>query len=201
VQYSLDLPPVPEANDRSATALVVADSAGDLPAAAVEGRRVAQALDTRTHATLLVGERSTRAAVLAAMKSAGLFHYAGHAMLSGPGGWQSALALAHGERLEVADILELEKVPSAVVLSGCETARSGDDGLGEGIGVSRAFLLAGASFSLAAMRPVRDDEARSVIDGYYASAVAPPEALRAAQLAMRTESPRSDWAAFRVMAR
>jgi CHAT domain-containing protein len=135
------------------------------------------------------------------MKNARLFHYAGHAMLSGPGGWQSALALAHGERLEVADILELEKVPSTVVLSGCETARSGDDGLGEGIGVSRAFLLAGASFSIAAMRPVCDDEARAVIDGYYANAFAPPKALRAAELAMRTERPRSDWAAFRVVAR
>ncbi|MEM8934626.1 MAG: hypothetical protein AAGE94_25755, partial [Acidobacteriota bacterium] len=109
-------------------ALVIADAAGDLPAAR---REAAAVVDDWTgegwHVEVLSGREATGPAIRERLSTVDRLHYAGHARFEGAGGWQSALPLADGGHLTVGDILTLERVPAQVVLSGCETARVDDD--------------------------------------------------------------------------
>jgi CHAT domain-containing protein len=82
-------------------------------------------------------------------------------------------------------------VPDVVVLSGCETARTGTAGP-EGFGLAQAFAVAGAREVIAAIRPVRDEVSLAVAKALYAAfarqtvdrpnALDAEEALRDAQL-------------------
>jgi hypothetical protein len=184
-------------------ALVVGDSQGDLPLSAAEGSRVADLLRSKQETVFLRGAEATRARIVEALALSVFFHYAGHAVVEGTGGWQSALPLAEGDRLEIGDILSLARVPDEVVLSGCDTGRRGQDGLGEGIGLSQAFLIAGASSVVATNRPVRDEDARLLLEAFYRfrTNAEPPEALRRAQMDVREMRKKADWAAVRVLQR
>ena len=75
-----------------------------------------------------MGAEASPAAVRRAIEQAALLHYAGHGDFAGETGWESALRLADDGQLTLPDILALDRVPSTVVLSGCETGRSGDGG-------------------------------------------------------------------------
>src|SRR6185295_13907303 len=83
-------------------------------------------------------------------------HYAGHGAFSGFGGWESSLLLAEDTRLTLGDLLALERVPSRVVLSGCETGRSSTETSVESLGLAHAFLLAGSREVVASTRPADD---------------------------------------------
>jgi CHAT domain-containing protein len=90
-----------------------------------------------------------------------------------------------------------------VVLSGCETAL-GRTVMGEGmVGLTRAFMYAGAPRVIASLWAVQDEATAELMarmyEGVYGRGLAPAAALREAQVSMwreaRWRSPRK-WAAF-----
>jgi cellulose synthase operon protein C len=139
-----------------------------------------------------------------ALGSADLLHYAGHATFGGADGVDSALSLAQGSRLTPADLLAVPRVPRVVALFGCDTAHESATGTLDSLGLTSAFLVAGARVVVATSRAVDEALARDLAVEFYArlTAMAAPDegrALRDAVLALRDRSPASDWAAFRVL--
>ena len=205
VVYGLDLQ-LPSSSRRSSTpkrALVVGDPSQDLATAGSEARWVVQALKQRADMASvhhLDGRDATLQAVWDRLPEVDMFHLAGHSSRSGPFGWQSFLALYDGP-LHLADVLALERVPSQVVLSSCESARTAETAVA-GLGLAQAFLLAGSEQVVAAQRVVDDRQTELLVRRLYDDPQAPldlAERLRRAQLALRREVPSADWASFRVL--
>jgi CHAT domain-containing protein len=139
-------------------------------------------------------EAATRAALIAALNTATLVHFAGHARLVDRAPRLSHLvAAADGDGYEAnivsaADLSRL-KLPqlSLVVLSSCGTTQRhshwdmGRDGL------SQALLNAGAGGVISSLWVVDDEEVTSLMEALHqrlAAGDSPPVALRAAELRM-----------------
>ncbi|HZI13852.1 MAG TPA: CHAT domain-containing protein, partial [Myxococcus sp.] len=205
VAYALDLTaPAPRGEEGpERTALIVADPEGNLPRAREEARLVQEALREDWQVRVQSGSAATGAEVRAALERVELFHYAGHGRFAGLGGWESAMPLHEGQLL-VGDVLALRRVPSWVVLSGCETVRAAQESPVEGMGLAQAFLAAGTRGAVAAWREVDDTHAMELMRTLYRhggprTATGLPEALRQAQLELRARQPEADWAAFRAL--
>ncbi|MEM9384457.1 MAG: CHAT domain-containing protein [Pseudomonadota bacterium] len=205
VSYALDTaasPTRPAALSLPA-ALVVGDPRGDLPAARQEAHRVATLLTQQRPQPphVLLGGDANLPSLRAALEQADLFHYAGHAMFGGRGGWDSSLPLAGDTAFTVGDILALRRAPTQVVLSGCETGRAqADADVSQGIGIAHAFLAAGSHSVIAATRPVEDDIANALVTALYERwrpGADVGESLREAQLALARQAPAADWFSFR----
>lgn len=188
-----------------ALALVVADPSDDLPHAREEAQRVATLLGERGFGVeRLEGAAATRSALVARLGEVERFHYAGHGTHGGASGWRAALLLHEGAQLDVTDILTLPEVPSAVILTGCDTATVATNTLEGGMNLGRAFVLAGADWVLAAEGKVDDDlallvgESLARVTGGSQAAAA---ALRDLQLRLRASDSVDSraWAAFRVI--
>jgi CHAT domain-containing protein len=133
-------------------------------------------------------------------------HFACHGVLDADRPLLSALALTPGggdDGLLVAhEILRMDVPADLVVLSGCDTGR-GKAFRGEGtLGLSRAFLLAGAPRVVASLWKVDDEATRTFMEAFYArwKAGSPTHAaLREARARVRSDArwahPRH-WAAF-----
>jgi hypothetical protein len=205
VEYPLDAGDPPPDGEAGGAHLIVADPTGQLPAARQEGRAIAATLGD-AGARLLVGGEATRARVMSELGLASSLHFAGHGSYAGTDGWESALTLAAGERMSVADILALSHAPARVILSGCETGNEQEIGGGPtGLSLADAFIAAGSRVVIASTRRV-DDEMTSRLMQTLASALVDssadlPEALRRAQLEVRSALPSSDWSAFRAFVR
>lgn len=207
VEYALDVHPSPsrtEARSLVGRALVLADPMGNLPAAEHEAALVGSALRDAGAVSVrtLRGRTANRASVWSALIEADFFHYAGHGLFAGRGGWESALLLASGGRITVGDILALPRVPEHVVLSGCETARSSRDAPEEGLGLANAFVAAGATSVIASTRVLDDAFASEWIDALYRALSSQDNeddaaALRRAALEVRSRG--GDWSAFRAV--
>ncbi len=210
--------PARKSPPRTAKVLLVADPAFDgsafpalarLSGAAAEVRAIAaQYADT----TLLAGSAATRTAFEAALRQAGIVHYAGHAVFDDERPAQSLLVLASGtkatgparitarelERLELGSI-------RLVVLSACETIRSRSGRSGGFAGVAGAFLAAGAGGVVGSLWRVDDrltQELMSEFHRAYGQSGDGAGALRAAQLRLlRSSEPAlgspAAWAGFR----
>jgi len=212
VVYGLDLAPPPTAALGTAPrsrpprrALVVGDPRGDLPAAHREAGAVEAALrrsDAFTEVARLDGADATLPELRRRLPGVDLLHVAGHGVAAGRFGWGSALLLAGDARLTLGDVLALERAPSRVVLSSCESA-SDAAAPTLGLGLAQAFLVAGAERVVAALRPVGDRDTEALFRRLYDRAEDPAadlaERLRRAQLAWRAEDPAADWASFRVL--
>lgn len=157
----------PIAARASPRALIVANPTGDLPAASSEGDVVARAL-ARWQLTRLDGERVTRQALMAALPTVGLFHYAGHAQMTDEGGWSGALRLSGNSQLELGDLLAADSVPEVIILSACEAAATASSGPSL-LGLGQVFVLAGARTVLAPGRAVGDAAAKAFVQAFYAS--------------------------------
>jgi tetratricopeptide (TPR) repeat protein len=206
VVYGLELASPPTSSTPSAPrrALLVGDAQGNLPAAQDEVRTVRDALEGSGvwSTASLTGASAGLERVRRDMSGVELFHYAGHARLLGSRGWDSELQLGGHTALDVADILALERAPTFVVLSGCETAATDAAAEAAGIGLAQAFIVSGSAGVVATTRPVRDTAALAVMREFYAAWLggAPAErALQRAQLALRSAQPDADWAAFRFI--
>ncbi len=184
-----------------------APEAGNLPALP-NAEREAKVVAAELSAEALVGQRATKAAVVQALPSARLVHFATHGLLErkadGDKMLPGALALAPstaGEDglLTAGEIRALHLSADLVVLSACDSGRGRITGDGV-IGLSRSFLVAGVAGVVMSQWRI-DDEATSaiMIDFYRRLTVArnPAQALRDAMLAAvkRGESVRS-WGAF-----
>jgi hypothetical protein len=202
--FALDLPGVqPQEEDGVRLALLVADPAGDLPWTLEEVKAIAGSLDESWRVEVLSGAAATSAQVRALMPRADLFHYAGHAVFKGRGGWDSELPLAQGTRLGIEDILSFERVPQRIVLSGCEAGASAPSGA-ESMGLAQAFLMAGASEVVAPTRVIADRDATALITSLYERWAASGDlrvALQHAQQSLGRTRPAADWASFRIMVR
>jgi CHAT domain-containing protein len=166
-----------------------------LRAAAAEADVVARALST-WRLVRFDGSAATRDAVLTALPTARILHYAGHSEASGSGGTSSALLLAGRSRADLADLLGAAHTPELVVLSACEAAgNSFTDGDAEGsmIGLAQAFIAAGTRAVIAPTRAVGDEDARAFMAAFYAgfadgSLDSLPAAFRKAALAAGSQS-------------
>ena len=96
-------------------------------------------------------------------------------------------------------MLSLAPAPARVVLSGCDSAKS--EGDAEGLGLAQAFVAAGSKEVLAPTRPVPDVLAAKIASRIHRDNAPLANALRDAVSDLRKEDPKSDWAAFRVLAR
>ncbi|MCB9537247.1 MAG: CHAT domain-containing protein [Myxococcales bacterium] len=164
--YAMDLPPR-SARPAGSAALLVAD-----PPATCRARREAERVGpglaaARPTVRRLVGAAATRAAVRAALTEVDHLHYAGHGRYAGFEGWDSALPLRDGP-LALGDLLVLPRVPTTVVLSGCETGRA-EGAAAQGLGLAHAFLLRGAEAVVAPVRPVDDGAAAAFGEALYAA--------------------------------
>jgi CHAT domain-containing protein len=148
---------------RGARALIVGVADEHAPRAEDEARVVAQGVPG---ALLLCGASATRGEVSRAMTGAGLVHIASHArfIASNPGA--SGVKLADGW-LTARDIMSINLAGAEVVLSGCDTGRAVVKGGDEVLGLTRAFLAAGASMLVQTLWALHDESAARIMARAY----------------------------------
>jgi CHAT domain-containing protein len=123
-----------------------------------------------------------------------VLHLATYGVLNKPNPLFSFVEFApggtHDGRLEVHEVFGLDLVADLVVLSACQT------GLGSGaladvpagddwVGLTRAFLHAGAGHVVATLWPVQDEATAALMDRFYRELAAGAEPARALALAQR----------------
>ncbi len=183
-------------------------SFGELPYAAEEARRVAGHFSS---AQVLLGPQATEEAIKAHAPRASHLHFATHGLLDEVEPLMSALVLAQDEDpaedglLQVHEILDMDLHAELVVLSACNTARGRLTG-GEGLlGLSHAFLCAGARTLLISLWEIPDRSTADLMDRFYTHLAGgrPADlALRDARRDMRAlGAPPRSWAAFLVSGR
>jgi tetratricopeptide (TPR) repeat protein len=172
-----------------------------LAAAAEEARSVGT--------TVLLGKSATRRALAEALATRPRWravHFACHGVVDTEWPAMTALALAADEAsdglLTALDVTRLRVPADLVVLSACETGR-GKVCRAEGIvGLTRAFMVAGAPRVLASLWKVDDAATLAFMKAFYASwngGRSPAAALRDAQAAVRSQPKWSHpryWAAW-----
>jgi CHAT domain-containing protein len=180
-----------------------------LAGAAAEVTAVAAGYPRRT---VLADGRATRPAVEAALRGAAVVHYAGHAVFDDQRPEASRLVLAPSpgstgdltaDRLSRLDL----RGTRLVVLSACETVRSGHERAAGYTGLVGALLVAGAGGALGTLWEVRDGGGRELMVEFhraYRLSGDAARALRQAQLhVLRSSDPAvrspSAWAAYRYM--
>jgi CHAT domain-containing protein/tetratricopeptide (TPR) repeat protein len=130
----------------------------------------------------------------------GTIHFATHGLVQPNDASRSALVLSLWDRqgnpingfLEAADIYSLDLSADLVVLSACDTGL-GEHIPGEGIvGLSQAFMGAGATRVMVSLWPVEDRATFRLMSSFYheylSSGLSPSLALRKAQIAMWKDS-------------
>lgn len=130
-------------------------------------------------ADVLTGETASVDAVTAAAGRADVLHIAAHGRQAVDNPLFSAVQLADGALFGY-DIDRMPTVPRTVVLSACEAGRSAVRWGEEAVGMTRAWLHAGAQVVVAAPVIVADDDACEVLGalhGGLARGVAPAVAL------------------------
>jgi CHAT domain-containing protein len=184
---------------------------GDLPGAAAEVQTVARYYD---FAVTLADTAASRARMSTALRRSSVLHYAGHAVYDDDRPEQSFLALAPGPgdggRWTAADIAREDlRAVRLVVLSACETGRTGVGRASGLAGLAGAFLSAGATGVVGSAWHVRDDYTRALMAELHRAYRATGDgagALRAAQLQMlhspdlAYRSPAA-WGGFRYIGR
>lgn len=174
----------------------------DLPGAELEAEAIATLLNTEP----LIGDRATKPAVVSQMQSSTTIHLATHGLLNDMGGLLSSLALAPttGDRgfLTAKEIAQLSLKAELAVLSACDTGRGTINGDGV-IGLSRAFVSAGAEGVLVSLWAIPDQPTVMVMTNFYQQMQQgqdKPSALRQAMLLTQQEFPEPrNWAAFTLI--
>jgi CHAT domain-containing protein len=139
-----------------------------------------------------------------------IIHFATHGIFDNERWWRSFLILEQNPGLEddgflsPLEILDLEFNAKLVVLSACQTAK-GKLYEGEGIlGISQAFLLAGAKSIIASLWNVNDESSVQIFKSFYRTLIrgeSIAQALRLAKLEMINSRFRHPfyWAGFILM--
>jgi tetratricopeptide (TPR) repeat protein len=170
-----------------------------------EARAVAQTVGT---GHVYVGPKARGARLAELGSRASLVHIAAHGAYDAADPLGSVVLLSDGtwegsESLSARDVVRLPALPSAVVvLSACETNRRGADATGEGEGLTRAFLVAGARAVVAGQWRVDSSSTRALMERFYPELHASGDvagSLRTAALSLR-EAPTTShpyyWAPF-----
>lgn len=144
---------------RPVTALVVGVADDRAPAMEHEARAIAEIVPG---SRLLVGQHATVAAVLEHSAGVDLLHIAAHGAFTSAAPLTSGIRLADGW-LTPRDICAMRLAGAIVILTGCDTGRAVATGADELLGLTRAFLAAGASGILVSAWPVHDTTATSLV--------------------------------------
>ncbi|NEO83271.1 MAG: CHAT domain-containing protein [Spirulina sp. SIO3F2] len=172
-----------------------------LPGAAVEAKAIASLLDIEP----LIGAQATETQVREQIQDAEILHFATHGLLEASS-YANSLALTpsreHDGFLSVREIYPLELNAELAVLSACDTG-NGDIYNGEGvIGLSRAFIGAGAASVVVSLWAIPDQPTSELMTSFYQQldvGVDKATALRQAMLATREKFPApSNWVAFTI---
>jgi CHAT domain-containing protein/tetratricopeptide (TPR) repeat protein len=198
--------------------IVDGDVLPDLPFAREEAYRIAAVSSSRTPPqgdnwdeegiAMRIGKYATRREFeRIAPMGARWLHVACHGLVDPAHPWASRVVLAHdgtnNPHLTAAVVLRRRLPADLVVLSCCSTGL-GRVVPGEGVlGLSRAFLAAGARSVCATLWPVLDAAGPPLMERMYTSlndGGRPSEALRSAQLALADiDAPPSQWAGYCVI--
>lgn len=195
-------------------ALVLANADYTLPSAAAEAQAIADLFDSQ----LFLGSQATEQALRAHAGQAGILHIATHGEYLPDAPLASYLTLAPGSpehtpaatrgsdepsgaRLEVADVYGLDlRQTDLVVLSACQSNLSAWTSGDDMVGLTRAFLYAGASSVVASLWLVPDKATSQLMERFYTHLRAgsgKAEALQKAQQEIRARYPSPYyWAGF-----
>ena len=141
-----------------------------LPGVEHEARMLGQLFATSS--TILLDLEAREAAVETTAREADFLHFATHARIDSKAPQSSYLLLAAGDgedgRLSAQEIIEEHRFDNDLVtLSACDTGR-GRELSGEGVlGLSHAFLFAGARTILVSLWPVADDSTAFWMHDFY----------------------------------
>lgn len=148
---------------------------------------------------VLDDRRATAAALREKAPGCDALHLACHGMFRSDNPMFSSLKL-HDGWLTAADVLHLDLADALVTLSACESARNEVFAGDELIGLTRAFLGAGAATLVASLWLVQDETTPELMETWYerlSAGVGRAAALREAQLALKSKYPHPYyWAPF-----
>jgi len=183
--------------------LALGNPDGSLPAAEGEARAVAGLYGVAP----LVGAQATESQVRTSGGQVDILHLTAHGVYDPLNPLFSRIELAAGAgqdgRLEVHEVYGLQLVGvNLVTLSACETALAAKSAGDEIVGLTRAFLYAGAPAVVTTLWPIDDAASAALMTAFYRhlrDGDTTAEALRAAQVAvLEREKWRTPyyWAAF-----
>jgi CHAT domain-containing protein len=148
---------------------------------------------------LLNDQRATLAVLRAKAPECDALHLACHGMFRSDNPMFSSLKL-HDGWLTAADVLHLDLSGALVTLSACESARNEVFAGDELIGLTRAFLGAGATTLVASLWLVQDETTPELMNLWYehlSTGFGRAAALRKAQLTLKDKYPHPYyWAPF-----
>ena len=191
------MPQVPDVNGEPVELSV-------LPGAEAEAKAVA-AMFPAERSVLLLGSDATRSEVEQKMPQFGIVHLATHGLADADNPYESFVALgdlgAESGLLKAAQVARMRLPADLVCLSACQTGLGRISGEGM-LGLSRAFLTAGARAVLVSLWSVNDAATAELIRVFYQGYLAVDDKALALQQAMRAlrtqpeyEHPRY-WAPF-----
>ena len=153
----------------------------------------------RPQAELYLDEQATLATFREQALSCGILHLACHGLFRGDNSMFSSLQLSDAW-LTAADVMELDLTDTFVTLSACESGRSNELRGDEILGLTRAFLGAGARALIVSLWLIEDESSATLMSLLYeqlAEGADYSTALRAAQLTLKKELPHPYyWAPF-----
>ena len=186
---------------RETRVLVVADPTADLPAARLEGRRVASLLRDRCgmHVDEFTTSSTNKKDFLLSLKGYDIVHFAGHASHHPERPDESSLLFADGEiqAFEIARFIA-SKSPAVVFLNACwsaEELRDPDSYSPMMRGLGRTFLYAGVAAFVGYLIPVPDESATQFAISVYESVAQGQtigESLRQARVRCRNSAEKDD---------
>jgi CHAT domain-containing protein len=177
-------------------ALVLGVADPSIPAVAEETQAVVRHLPA---AELLRDQQATVEALRSKMPGCGVLHLACHGMFRVDNPMFSSLKMGDGW-LAAGDVMRLDLAGALVTLSACESGRSEVFSGDELMGLTRAFLGAGATTLVASLWLVQDETTAELMENWYehlSQGVGRATALRHAQLALKDKYPHPyHWAPF-----
>jgi tetratricopeptide (TPR) repeat protein len=191
--YSLCQERIPRGFDM---ALVLGVADPSIPAVAEETQAVVQHLPA---AELLRDQQATVEALRLKAPGCGVLHLACHGMFRVDNPMFSSLKVGDGW-LAASDVIRLDLSGALVTLSACESGRNEVYAGDELMGLTRAFLGAGATTLVASLWLVQDETTAELMENWYerlSEGVGRATALRNAQLALKDKYPHPYyWAPF-----
>jgi tetratricopeptide (TPR) repeat protein len=177
-------------------ALVLGVADPSIPAVAEETQAVVRHLPA---AELLRDQQATVEALRSKVPGCGVLHLACHGMFRVDNPMFSSLKVGDGW-LAASDVTRLDLAGALVTLSACESGRNEVYAGDELMGLTRAFLGAGATTLVASLWLVQDETTAELMENWYehlSEGVGRATALRNAQLALKAKYPHPYyWAPF-----